>query len=174
VANVDKIIMEAGYGCEIELVVGGTTAIFAGMNEKGEPQVAGEQWVNALRELLDPALEEGRLIAVNKAPILGLGEGWWVPPYFAEAHPELKTVLDIIEHPELFPDSEDPSKGAFIGVAVEGSVLKPLDTWNYAYYKNLVTPFDIISKKTVRNPHANNLRNIVREKSKLRTNKVSY
>ena len=114
-ANVDKFIMEAGYGCEIELVVGGTTAIFAGMNEKGEPQVAGEQWVNALRELLDPALEEGRLIAVNKAPILGLGEGWWVPPYFAEAHPELKTVLDIIEHPELFPDSEDPSKGAFIG-----------------------------------------------------------
>ena len=114
-ANVDKIIMEAGYGCEIELVVGGTTAIFAGMNEKGEPQVAGEQWVNALRELLDPALEEGRLIAVNKGPITGLGEGWWVPPYVTEAHPELKTVLDIIEHPELFPDSEDPSKGAFIG-----------------------------------------------------------
>lgn len=66
------------------------------------------------------------------------------------------------------------SKGAFIGVAVEGSVLKPLDTWNYAYYKNLVTPFDILSKKTVRNPHANTLRKIVREKSKLRTNKVSY
>ena len=52
---------------------------------------------------------------MNKAPILGLGEGWWIPPFTAKAHPELKTVLDIIEHPELFPDSEDPSKGAFIG-----------------------------------------------------------
>ena len=114
-ANVDKFILEAGYGCNIELIVGGTTAIFASMNEKGEPHIAGEQWVNALRELLDPALAEGRLHAINKAPIMGLGEGWWIPPYTAEAHPEFKTVLDIIEHPELFPDSEDPTKGAFIG-----------------------------------------------------------
>jgi len=114
-ANVDKFILEAGYGCNIELVVGGTTAIFASMNEKGSPQIAGEQWVNALRELLDPALAEGRLHAVNKGPILGLGEGWWIPPYTKAAHPELKTALDILEHPELFPDSEDPTKGAFIG-----------------------------------------------------------
>lgn len=114
-ANVDKYILEKGYGCNIELVVGGTTAIFASMNEKGVPQIAGEQWVNALRETLDPALKEGRLHAINKAPILGLGEGWWIPEFTRKAHPELKTALDIIDHPELFPDSEDPSKGAFVG-----------------------------------------------------------
>lgn len=114
-ANVDKIILEEGYGCNIELVIGGTTAIFASMNEKGSPEIAGEQWVNALRELLDPALEAGTLHAVNTAPISGLGEGWWIPPYTAAAHPELTTVLDWIEHPELFPSQEDPSKGAFIG-----------------------------------------------------------
>ena len=114
-ANVDKIILEEGYGCDIELVVGGTTAIFAAMNEKGEPQIAGEQWVNALRPILDPALEEGRIIAINEGPILGLGEGWWITPNTVEAHPELKTALDWIEHPELFPSAEDPSKGAFVG-----------------------------------------------------------
>jgi len=114
-ANIDKFILEEGYGCDVSLIIGGTTAIFASMNEKGTPQIAGEQWVNALRPLLDPALAEGRLHAVNSAPIMGLGEGWWVPPYTAAAHPELKTVLDWIEHPELFPSAEDPSKGAFIG-----------------------------------------------------------
>ncbi len=114
-ANVDKFILENGYGCGVELIVGGTTAIFASMNEKGVPHIAGEQWVNALRETLDPALKEGRLHAVNKAPITGLGEGWWIPPYTAKANPDLKTVLDVIERPDLFPDSEDPSKGAFIG-----------------------------------------------------------
>ncbi len=114
-ANVDKIILEEGYGCNVELIIGGTTAIFAAMNEKGSPQIAGEQWVNALRNLLDPALEAGTLHAVNTAPILGLGEGWWVPPYTAAAHPELVTALDWIEHPELFPSAEDPSKGAFVG-----------------------------------------------------------
>jgi len=114
-ANVDKIILEEGYGCNIELVIGGTTAIFASMNEKGSPQIAGEQWVNALRPILDPALEEGRIIAVNEAPITGLGEGWWITPNTVAAHPELETVLDWIEHPELFPSAEDPSKGAFVG-----------------------------------------------------------
>ena len=114
-ANVDKIILEEGYGCNIELVIGGTTAIFAAMNEKGSPQIAGEQWVNALRELLDPALEAGTLIAVNEGPILGLGEGWWIPPHTAAAHPELTTALDWIEHPELFPSAEDPSVGALTG-----------------------------------------------------------
>ena len=114
-ANIDKFILEEGYGCNVDLVIGGTTAIFASMNEKGTPQIAGEQWVNALRPLLDPALAEGRMHAVNTAPIMGLGEGWWVPPYTAAANPELKTVLDWIEHPELFPSAEDPSKGAFVG-----------------------------------------------------------
>ena len=40
-ANVDKIILEAGYGCSVEMVVGATTTTFASMNEKGEPDVAG-------------------------------------------------------------------------------------------------------------------------------------
>ena len=41
-ANVDKIILEEGYGCEIELVAGATTTTFASMNEKGQPDVAAE------------------------------------------------------------------------------------------------------------------------------------
>lgn len=114
-ANVDKIILEEGYGCNVELIVGGTSAIFASMDGKGEPMIAGEQWVNGVRDLVDAALDAGRLHAVNLGPITGLGEGWWIPPYTAEAHPELKTVLDVIEHPELFPSAEDPSKGAFVG-----------------------------------------------------------
>ena len=114
-ANVDKFILEEGYGCEVELIVGGTAPIFASMNEKGVPEIAGEQWVNAIRDNLDAAVAEGRLYAVNTGPIGGLGEGWWVPAYTLEANPELKTVLDVIERPDLFPSAEDPSLGGFIG-----------------------------------------------------------
>ena len=115
VANVDKFILENGFGCNVELIPGGTAPIFASMNEKGVPDIAGEQWVNAIRDQLDAAIAEGRLHAVNDGPITGLGEGWWIPPYTKEEHPELKTALDIIDHPELFPAAEDPSKGAFVG-----------------------------------------------------------
>jgi len=114
-ANVDKFILENGYGCNVELIQGGTTQIFASMNEKGRPEVAPELWVNAVRDLLNVAIKEDRMAITVKGPITDLGEGWWVTPAFAEKHPELDSVEKILEHPELFPDSEDPSKGAFIG-----------------------------------------------------------
>ena len=114
-ANVDAFILEHGYGCDVELVPGATTTTFASMNEKGQPDVAGELWINAVREPLAIAVEEGRLHSVVNGPITQLGEGWWIPPYTAENHPELETVLDILERPDLFPHPEDSSKGAFVG-----------------------------------------------------------
>lgn len=114
-ANVDKFILEKGYGCNVELTVGGTTQIFASMNEKGRPEIAGELWVNAVRGLLDKGVAEGRLHSLQDGPITGLGEGWWVTPKFKNEHPELDTVEKLLEHPELFPYAEDKSKGAFIG-----------------------------------------------------------
>ena len=114
-ANVDKIILEEGYGCKIELIPGATTATFATMNEKGMPNVAAELWTNAVSVELEKAMSEGRLHSAVKGPITELGEGWWVTPGTLKRHPEFKTVLDILERPDLFPDKEDPSKGAFIG-----------------------------------------------------------
>ena len=114
-ANVDKIILENGYGCTVELVSGATMPTFTSMNEKGVPDVAPELWANAVVEPLTKATSEGRLIVANKAPITGLGEGWWLPPATLKKHPELKTALDVINRPDLFPYSEDKSKGAFVG-----------------------------------------------------------
>ena len=114
-ANVDKIILEKGYGCKIELVAGATMPTFTSMNEKGEPDIAAELWANAVRGPLKKAKDEGRLHSVNDAPITGLGEGWWLPPHTLKKHPELKTALDGLKQPEVFPHPEDKSKGAFIG-----------------------------------------------------------
>ena len=114
-ANVDKIILEAGYGCSVELIPGATLTTFASMDTKGVPDVAPELWTQAVEVPLAAAIASGSLLSVNPKPIAGAGEGWVVPSYTLANHPELKTVLDIIEHPELFPFNEDPSKGAFIG-----------------------------------------------------------
>jgi glycine betaine/proline transport system substrate-binding protein len=114
-ANVDKIILEKGYGCEVELVAGATMPTFTSMNEKGAPDVAPELWANGVAEPLKKATSEGKLIVANKAPITGLGEGWWLSPETVKKHPELKTALDVINRPDLFPHPEDKSKGAFVG-----------------------------------------------------------
>ena len=46
-AHVDKMILEAGYGCKATLVTGDTMPTFTSMNEKGEPDIAPEMWVNS-------------------------------------------------------------------------------------------------------------------------------
>ena len=68
-ANVDKIILEKGYGCEVELVPGATMPTFTSMNDKGSPDMNPEQWANAVYTPLKKAVSEKRLIIANKAPI---------------------------------------------------------------------------------------------------------
>ena len=87
------------------------------MNDKGEPDMNPEQWANAVYTPLKKAVSEKRLIIANKAPITGLGEGWWITPGTLKKYPEIKgmTAMEILEHPEWFPSKEDPSKGAFVG-----------------------------------------------------------
>ncbi|MGC6530248.1 MAG: glycine betaine ABC transporter substrate-binding protein [Candidatus Puniceispirillaceae bacterium] len=115
-ANVDKFILEEGYGCSVELVPGATMTTFASMNEKGQPDIAGELWTNAVAEPLEVAVNEGRLHKVNEGPITQLGEGWWVTPQFAEKHPELVGDINaLLARPDLFPHPEDSSKGALVG-----------------------------------------------------------
>ena len=116
-ANVDKIILEKGYGCEVELIPGATMPTFTSMDEKGEPDMNPEQWANAVYTPLKKAVSEKRLIIANGAPITGLGEGWWITPGTVKKIPEIKgmTAMEILEHPEWFPSKEDPSKGAFVG-----------------------------------------------------------
>jgi lipid-binding SYLF domain-containing protein len=50
------------------------------------------------------------------------------------------------------------SKGAFAGMALDGAVVKTKDKFNEAYYGQAVSPTDILIRKTVSNPQADELR----------------
>ena len=113
-ANIDKIVLEKGYGFNVELIQADTVPAFTSMNEKGSPDIVPELWANSFITPLNKAIEEGRLHRLNKGPITGLGEGWWVTPAFRKKHPEIKTVMDLLKRPDLFPHPEDKSKGGFV------------------------------------------------------------
>lgn len=113
-AWVDKIILEEGYGCKVELVAGDTMPTFTSMNEKAEPDMAPEMWVNAVKEPLDQAVAEGRLVIASQILTDGGVEGIWIPTWLAQEH-GITTLKQALERPDLFPGAEDPSKGAFFG-----------------------------------------------------------
>lgn len=110
-AQVDKLILEKGYGCSVELVAGDTMPTFTSMQEKGEPDVAPEFWINAVREPLDAAVEEGSMVIAAEILSEGGLEGWWIPKYISDEH-GITTVEQALAKPELFPGAEDESKGA--------------------------------------------------------------
>lgn len=108
---VDKIILEEGYGCQVEVVSGDTVPTITSMAEKGQPDVAPEAWIDVLPDIVKRGVDEKKLvIAATVLPDGGIN-GWWIPKYVADAHPDIKTIQDALKHPELFPDPEDSSKG---------------------------------------------------------------
>lgn len=111
-ANIDKLILNAGYGCRAELVVGDTVPTLTSMTEKGQPDVAPEGWVDLLPDVVQKGIADKKLVSTVEALSDGAVQGWWIPKYIADAHPDIKTIDDALKHPELFPAPEDPSKGA--------------------------------------------------------------
>ena len=59
-AEVNKIILAEGYGCDVELVPGDTMPTFTSLNGKSGPGVAPELWINAVRDPLEIAMDERR------------------------------------------------------------------------------------------------------------------
>lgn len=53
------------------------------------------------------------------------------------------------------------SKGAYVGISLEGAILYASDDSNAAYYGEPVRPVDILVKGTVTNDHSANLRKII-------------
>ncbi len=113
IANVDRFILEHGFGCDASLVPGDTMPTGTSMIEKGEPDIAPEMWSNSLKEALDKGVEEGRLRYAGKSLSDGGEEGFWVPAYMVEQDPSLATIEGIKKNVKLFEHPEDPDRGAF-------------------------------------------------------------
>ncbi|RJT26761.1 ABC transporter substrate-binding protein [Mesorhizobium waimense] len=111
---VDQFILKNGYGCNASVVAGDTVPTITSMAEKEQPDVASEATPSLLGDSVAAALKEGKITILGQAISDGAMSGWFIPKYFAEAHPDIKTVDDAMKHPELFPAADDPSKGAII------------------------------------------------------------
>jgi glycine betaine/proline transport system substrate-binding protein len=115
IANIDRFILEHGYGCEAELVPGDTQPTGASMMEKGEPDIAPEFWSNSMKEAIEKGVSEGRLAVAGKSLSDGGEEGFWVPAYMVEKDPSLATIKGVLANAKLFEHPEDPDRAAFYG-----------------------------------------------------------
>lgn len=100
VTAVSSFLLEEGYGCSVTVVPTDTVPAMTSVAETGEPDILTEVWVNSAPTY--PDLEaEGRITTVANVLSDGGVEGWWIPDYLAEEHPELTTMEGILANPEL-------------------------------------------------------------------------
>jgi glycine betaine/proline transport system substrate-binding protein len=111
-SNLDKFILNEGYGCSAEITVGDTVPTITSMVEKGQPDIAPEAWVDTLPEVVQKGIDEARIVNVGSPLPDGGNQGWWIPQYIADANPDIKTIPDLLKRPDLFPNPEDNKKGA--------------------------------------------------------------
>ena len=100
VTYISKFLMEQGYGCSVQLVPSSTTPAVASLAETGEPDIVTELWAAytpAYFELKDA----GKVVELADVLVDGGVEGWWIPQYLADEHPELTTIEGIKANPEL-------------------------------------------------------------------------
>lgn len=108
-------ILEAGYGCETDVIPGTTIPLLQGVAQ-GDIDVVMEVWKDNVTEVWSRALRRNQVVelGVNFPDAV---QGWYVPRYLvdgpdAEA-PGLKAVSDLPDYKDLFRDPEEPSKGRF-------------------------------------------------------------
>ena len=112
-AHIEEIILSKGYGCRTELLPGDTVPTTTSMAGRGEPDVAPELWINAARETIERAVQENRIRIAARIFPDGGEEGWYIPAYMLQKHPELTSLDAVLKRPDLFPDPESRGKGRF-------------------------------------------------------------
>ena len=115
-------ILENGYGgYSVDYIPGDTIPLFNGL-ASGDIDINMESWHTNFPEAYEREYNAGRIVNVGKNLPDG-PQGWWVPRYMIEGDPErgiepmapnLRSVADLRDYVELFPDRENPGMGQVI------------------------------------------------------------
>ncbi|SFE09039.1 ABC transporter substrate-binding protein [Roseivivax sediminis] len=100
VTAVATFLMDQGYGCDVTKVPSSITPALASVAETGEPDILTELWVNSA-PVYDRLVEEGKLEPLTRVLSDGSVQGWYVPDYLLEEHPELGTLDGVLKNPDL-------------------------------------------------------------------------
>ncbi|WP_459614783.1 ABC transporter substrate-binding protein [Bordetella sp. 2513F-2] len=112
VVELERFIVEKGYGCDTEVLPTETLPALAAL-ERGDLDVNSEIWLNSVAAPWDKAEKSGKVKRIGDV-YMG-GEAWFIPRYTAERLPELKSAADLPKFKNEFEDPEEPSKGRFYG-----------------------------------------------------------
>jgi len=142
--EIERRILEKGYGCQTDVLPTETLSALAAMG-RGDLDVISEIWQNSIADPWAKAVATGKVKSIGTV-YLG-GEGWYIPRYVAERLPELKSIEDLPRFKDEFADNEDPGKGRFYGCPV-GWGCEVVATQIFKADKKLAEAFNLFAPGT--------------------------
>lgn len=110
--QVVKIIIEEGYGINVDIAPADTAVMVSGLKSK-DVNLTMELWSQNVETYVDDIangeyVEVGTNFDDNK-------QGLYIPAYLQEEYPGLQTVQDLEDYADLFPDPEGGDKSIIYG-----------------------------------------------------------
>lgn len=121
ITHVLRIIINKGYGCNVEVVPGTSAAIESALAQN-DIQIIAEQW-SGRSPIIEQGIQQGAIQVVGDTLSGGAEQGWYVPDYVVHGDPvrniepmapNLHSWRDLPNYKHLFQDPEQPDKGRFL------------------------------------------------------------
>ena len=99
ITAVATFVLEVGYGCNVTVVPTDTVPAVTSLAENGQPDIVPEVWRNSA-PVYGELESAGKVITASDVFANGGEEGWWVPTWLVEKHPELASLDGILANPD--------------------------------------------------------------------------
>ena len=94
-AEIHARLIRQNFGCAVEIVPGDLAATASSMGVNGQPAAAPELWITRVADIWNSSLKSQEVRQAGTTYSDPVFEGWFVPDYEAEAHPEVLTIEGI-------------------------------------------------------------------------------
>ena len=110
--QVVKIIIEEGYGIDVDVVPADTSIMVSGLKSL-DVNLTMELWSENVTTYAED-IANGEYIEVS-TNFDDNAQGLYIPRYLQEEYPGLVSVADLLDYPELFPNPEGGDLGIIYG-----------------------------------------------------------
>jgi glycine betaine/proline transport system substrate-binding protein len=101
-AEIHKRLLEQHFGCTVEIVAGDLAGTGSSMGATGAPTVAPELWIARIADIWNAGVKAEKVRQAAPSYDMPVLEGWFIPGYVAETHPELTDLAAFKAYADIF------------------------------------------------------------------------
>lgn len=94
-AEIHARLLQSQFDCSVRVVPGDLAATASSMSSNGRPTIAPELWLTRVSDIWNAAVDAQSVRAGAATFSGGDFEGWYIPGYLADAHPELASAAAL-------------------------------------------------------------------------------